>query len=123
MVDDKYFIIERPGHKGRIKLGPEAKYWAEQNGMTVAEMARYLLAQNSGDEYSGTPEELEAAQNLPSTAVTGEDFLPGVTPSENVEDRRQDPEYVGDPTMKQIWGHAPHDIPPTARSFGTDPLS
>ena len=52
MVEDRYFVIERPGEKGRIKLGPEAKYWAEQSGMTVAEMARYLLAQNSGDEYS-----------------------------------------------------------------------
>jgi len=123
MVDDKYFVIERPGHKGRVKLGPEAKFWAEQNGMTVRQMARYLLAQNSDDEYSGTPEELEAAQNLPSTAVAGEDFLSGVTPSENVEDRRQEPEYVNDPTMKQIWGQMPHDVAPHATTYGVNPLS
>jgi len=56
---DEYrpFLIERPGEKGRIKLGPDAKYWAEQHGMTLAEMARYLLAQNEeGPEMPELPE-------------------------------------------------------------------
>src|SRR5215470_6275311 len=51
MVEDRYFVIERPGEKGRIKLGPEAKYWAEQNGMTVLRWrdtcSRKILATNT----------------------------------------------------------------------------
>jgi hypothetical protein len=57
MIDDEYrrFVVERPGKNGRIKLGPEAKYWAEQNGMTLTEWAKYLLAQDLINESeSGT---------------------------------------------------------------------
>jgi hypothetical protein len=63
MIDDEYrpFVVERPGKNGRIKLGPEAKYWAEQNGMTLTEWARYLLAQdliNESESGTATPAEI-----------------------------------------------------------------
>jgi len=106
MADDNYFVIERPGHKGRIKLGPEAKYWAKENGMTLAEMARYLLAQNSGDEQG---------------AVEREEFLPDAPLSENIEDRRGEPIY-GAGALKGIWGNTA-DVPPRAQTFGVNPLS
>jgi hypothetical protein len=54
---DEYrpFVVERRGRDGRIRLGPEAKYWAAQNNMTLAEWARYLLKQNLINESeSGT---------------------------------------------------------------------
>ena len=62
MAADDYrpFIVERPGEKGRIKLSLEAKYWAEQHGMTLAEFARYLLLR---DEQEGT--ELPELPELP----------------------------------------------------------
>ena len=122
MVDDNFFVIERSGHKGRIKLGPDAKYWAEQNGMTVREMARYLLAQNSGDEHGASVEGPNAPE-APSTAVAESGFLPDVTLSGNIEDRRQDPEYINDSTMKQIWGPMPHNVAPQVRAFGPNPLA
>jgi hypothetical protein len=67
-MEDEYrpFVIERPGKNGRVKLGPEAKAWAEQHGMTLTEMARYLLQR---DEQGDVP-----AQSA------DEDFLPNVTP-------------------------------------------
>jgi hypothetical protein len=63
MIDDEYrpFVVERPGKNGRIKLGPEAKYWAEQNGMTLTEWAKYLLAQdliNESESGTATPAEI-----------------------------------------------------------------
>jgi hypothetical protein len=60
------YTIERAGRQGRIRLGPEAKFWAEQHGMTLTEFARYLLQR---DEQGDVP-----AQS------TDEDFLPNVTP-------------------------------------------
>jgi hypothetical protein len=44
------FVIERRGEKGRIRLHAEAKFWAEQHGMTLAEMAKYLLARDEQEE-------------------------------------------------------------------------
>jgi hypothetical protein len=41
--NEKPFEIESPT---RIRLGPEARYWAEQHGMTLTEMAKYLLAKD-----------------------------------------------------------------------------
>jgi hypothetical protein len=66
---DEYrpFVVERPGKNGRIKLGPEARYWAEQHGMTLTEFARYLLLRDESGE---------SAPESPSTA----DFLPNATP-------------------------------------------
>jgi hypothetical protein len=66
MTNDEHrpFIIERPGKNGRIKLGPEAKYWAEQNGMTLTEWAKYLLAQdliNESESGTATPAEIPEA--------------------------------------------------------------
>jgi hypothetical protein len=52
MTNDEHrpFIIERPGKNGRIKLGPEARFWAEQHNMSLVEMARYLLARDEQKE-------------------------------------------------------------------------
>jgi hypothetical protein len=50
MIDDDLYRGERPGPAGRIKLGPEARYWAEQHGMSLTELAKYLLAR---DEQEG----------------------------------------------------------------------
>ena len=64
MSDDfRPYVIERPGKRGRVKLGPEAKWWAEQHGMTLQEMARYLLQRD------------EQGPELP-TSESSEDFLP-----------------------------------------------
>jgi hypothetical protein len=52
MTNDEHrpFIIERSGRDGRIKLGPEARFWAEQHNMSLVEMARYLLARDEQKE-------------------------------------------------------------------------
>jgi len=67
-MDNEYrpFVIERPGTRGRVRLNAEAKWWAQQHGMSLTEMAKYLLAR---DEQGDVP-----AQS------TDEDFLPNVTP-------------------------------------------
>jgi hypothetical protein len=102
MTDDDYqpFVVERPGKNGRIRLGPEARYWAEQHGMSPVEMARYLLLQH------------EAQQ---------EDRVLSGGFSENIEDRREEPPQL-DITNKQIWGPMA-DVPPHAQTFGPNPLS
>jgi hypothetical protein len=103
MTDAEYrpFVVERPGPDGRIKLGPEAKYWAEQHGMSLTEMARYLLQQH------------EAQQ---------EDRILSGGFSESIEDRR-DESFVPDKTAQQIWGAYPHDAAPHAQTFGPNPLA
>jgi hypothetical protein len=85
MTDTEYrpYVVERSGSNGRIKLGPEAKWWAEQHGMTMQEMARYLLQQH------------EAQQE--DRALSG-----GL--SENIEDRRDDETFVPDKTSQQTGG-------------------
>jgi hypothetical protein len=40
MTDDRPYTILSPT---KIRLGPDAKFWAEQHGMTLQEFARYLL--------------------------------------------------------------------------------
>jgi hypothetical protein len=42
MEDDRPYIVESPT---RIKLRPEAKFWAEQHGLSLEQMARWLLLQ------------------------------------------------------------------------------
>jgi hypothetical protein len=42
MQDEKLYVIESPT---RIRLGPEAKTMARENGMSLTEMARHLLQQ------------------------------------------------------------------------------
>jgi hypothetical protein len=105
MIDARLYEVLSPT---KIKLGPEAKYWAEQNGMTLAEMAKHLLHQHyNGDQVSDG---------------ASEDILPHVTPSENVEDRR-DESFVPDKTMQQIWGAYPYAAAPHAQTFGPNPLA
>ena len=72
--DDRPFVIERAGPKGRIRLNAAAKYWAQEYGMTLTEMGKYLLAQ---DQQAGAQSQSESA--------VATDFLPDVTLSENVD--------------------------------------
>jgi hypothetical protein len=88
MTDDRPYEVLSPT---KIRLGPEAKFWAREHGLSLAEMAKYLLAQDRINESE-------------SGAATPADFLPDAAPSEQIEDRRQDPEFVPDATMRQIWG-------------------
>src|SRR5262249_26205476 len=113
--NDRPFVIERAGPKGRIRLNAAAKYWAQEHGMSLAEMAQYLLMQNQGVESSA--EETPAAEEK-----YPEDILPDVTLSENIEDRRQEPEFVADSTMNQVWGGMPA-VSPQAQQFGSNPLA
>jgi hypothetical protein len=101
----------------KVWLSPTAvAYAAEYFGpgrQGVRKMAEYL-------RMVGADESGEGAEPAP-TAVAREDFLPGVTPSENVEDRR-DEHFVPDKTMQQIWGPVAN-IPLEARTFGPNPLA
>jgi len=99
----------------KIRLGPEAKDWAKEHGMTLQEMGRYLLAQNQ-DVESSAEETPAAEEKYP------QDFLPDVTLSENIEDRRDEPIY-GPGVMRQIWGELPHDVAPKAQVCGPGGLS
>jgi len=48
------FIVESPT---RIWLGPAAKHWAKEYGLTDRQFAKYLLdKQRLGDEYVGQEE-------------------------------------------------------------------
>jgi hypothetical protein len=107
--DDQPYVVESPS---RIKLSPEAKYWAEQHGMTLTEMARYLLQQHAQQQ-----EQEQHASNFEGagSGLSGE-------PSGNVEDRR-DENFVPDKTMHQIWGTYPHDVAPHAETFGPQPFN
>ena len=71
LTDAEYrpFVVERPGKNGRIKLGPEAKYWAEQHGMSLTEMARYLLLRDEQGLELPTPGEGELELPDVSTAL------------------------------------------------------
>jgi hypothetical protein len=42
--DNRPFVIESPT---RIKLRPEAKFWAAEHGMSLQAMAKYLLQQHA----------------------------------------------------------------------------
>ena len=44
MADDRPFVVESPS---RIRLGPEAKWWADQHGMSYTDMAKFLLQQHA----------------------------------------------------------------------------
>jgi hypothetical protein len=102
----------------KVWLSPTAvAYAAEYFGpgrQGVRKMAEYL-------RMVGTDESAEGAEPAP-TAVAESDFLSHVTPSENVEDRR-DENFVPDKTMRQIWGAYPHDAAPHAQTFGPNPLA
>jgi hypothetical protein len=55
------FIIESPT---RIRLGPAAKHWAREYGLTDREFAKYLLDKQR-DEVVGQTEEQEDAAQYP----------------------------------------------------------
>jgi hypothetical protein len=50
-------------------------------------------------------------------------LLPDVTPSENIEDRRQEEPIFGPGAMRQIWGEAPHNVAPQVQTYGPNPLA
>jgi hypothetical protein len=101
----------------KVWLSPTAREYAKEyfgpGRQGVRKMAEYLRM--VGAEDTTTPAEMSPE------AVAG-DFLPGVTPSENVDDRR-DESFVPDKTMQQIWGAYPHDVAPHVQTFGPNPLA
>jgi hypothetical protein len=119
--DDRPYVIERSGPKGRIKLNAAAKEWAKIYGMTNQEMAKHLLLMDHlGEDYvAGEAESSEQGEeplNAPLRELHGE-------PSVNVEDRREDPLFVPSRVDAQIWGQYPHDVAPQAQTYGVNPLS
>jgi hypothetical protein len=46
-ASEQPFVVERansPGKlDGRVRLNAEAKHWAQEHGLTLAELAKYLL--------------------------------------------------------------------------------
>jgi hypothetical protein len=46
-MDDKPYEILSPT---RIRLGPDCKFWAAEHGLSLQEMARYLLNREKLDE-------------------------------------------------------------------------
>jgi hypothetical protein len=112
-ADERLYKIDG----SKVWLSPTAVEYAKEyfgpGREGVRKMAEYL-------RMVGADESGEGAEPAPE-AVATEDFLPGVTPSENIEDRRQDPEYVRDKTMQQIWG-AVANVPLQARTTYSGPL-
>ena len=63
--DDRPYVVESPT---RIRLGPDAKHWAHEYGMTLEEFARYLLHRHHhGEDVLSiqTPEISVQNVNLP----------------------------------------------------------
>jgi hypothetical protein len=50
MTEDRPYTIESPT---RIRLGPEAKFWAQEHGMSLEEMARFLINRERLKEANG----------------------------------------------------------------------
>jgi hypothetical protein len=50
MDDDLPYVIESPT---RIKLSPEAKFWAAEHGLTLEQLGRYLLNKEKLREENG----------------------------------------------------------------------
>jgi hypothetical protein len=124
MDDDRPYRVDG----SKVWLSPDAKYWAEQyfgpGRKGLEQMAKYLLNRDRlGDDFEASGEVADQSESEPqSTAVAREDFLPNVAPSENIEDRRNDPRSY-DPTMKHIWksGEDPWGAP-RVQTFHPGPL-
>jgi hypothetical protein len=97
MVDDRPYIVERSGLNGRIKLGPEAKYWAEQHGMTLREMAHYLLQQDEAQQEDGV---LPMQHGGRADDDLRYEQFPA---SPNVEDARETDPYLQPPGERGWW--------------------
>jgi hypothetical protein len=89
MEDDRPYVIESPT---RIKLGPEAKYWARQHGLSLEELARYLLQQDRLREqgvevdWQSEPAEGDVASvhnsNVPGEPFSTPNYAGGASPQE-----------------------------------------
>ena len=94
---DELFKID--GQK--VWLSPTALEYAAQyfgpGRQGVQRMAKHLLMQQ-------TPEQVEAARNPPPTAQ--EDIQADVAPSQNIENRPEEPVY-GPGGWPNIWGMGP----------------
>jgi hypothetical protein len=114
-ADERLYRIDG----SKVWLSPTAVEYAKEyfgpGRQGVRKMAEYL-------RMVGADESGESAPESPSTAVAESDFLPHVTPSENVQDRR-DETFVPSQVDKQIWGAYPHDVAPHVQTFGPNPLA
>jgi hypothetical protein len=59
VADDLPYVIESPT---RVKLGPDAKHWAHEHGMTLEEFAKYLLHQHRHHHGEGDFESVETPE-------------------------------------------------------------
>ena len=57
--DDRPYVVESPT---RIRLGPDAKHWAHEHGMTLEEFAKYLLHQHRHHHGEGDFESVETPE-------------------------------------------------------------
>jgi len=135
MTEDEFYKID--GQK--VWLSPTALEYAREyfgpGRQGARQMAKYLMMQQAALTPPTAPmSDLAPYLRAPSgpqqeyEATTEEqapppEFLPDVTPSGNIEDRRADPEYINDSTMKQIWGTMPHNVAPRVQTFGPNSLA
>jgi hypothetical protein len=99
MEDDRPYVIESPT---RIKLGPEAKYWAGQHGLSIEELARYLLQQ---DRLREQGVEVDWQSEPANAEVTSYNFP---------EDQHPNPNYASNASLQELQsltGAAPSPAP------------
>jgi len=132
MTEDEFYKID--GQK--VWLSPTALEYAREyfgpGRQGARQMAKYLMMQQAAltpptapmsdlapylRAPSGPQQEYEATEEQ----APPPEFLPDVTPSENIQDRREE-HFVPDKTMQQIWGPMA-DVPPVVRTYGPNPLA
>jgi hypothetical protein len=88
-MDDKPYEILSPT---KIRLGPEAKHWAREWGLTDEQLARYLLQQDRlreqgvEVEWQSEPAESDVASvhnsNVPGEPFSAPNYAGGASPQE-----------------------------------------
>jgi hypothetical protein len=48
VADDRPYTVESPT---RIRLGPDAKFWARTHGMTLVQFAKFLLDRHHHSDF------------------------------------------------------------------------
>jgi len=133
MTEGEFYKID--GNK--VWLSPTALEYAREyfgaGRQGVQKMAKYLMMQQAAltpptapmsdlAPYLGAPrgpqQEYEATTEEQAPLP---EFLPDAPPSENIEDRRDQPIY-GAGALKNIWGNTA-DVPPVVRTYGPNPLA
>jgi hypothetical protein len=61
VVDDRPYVIESPS---RIRLSPDAKFWAHVHRMTLEEFARYLLHRHHHSDFESVETPAVSVHNV-----------------------------------------------------------